>query len=237
MDKLVNGPITGYKATDENMCCRGFQYEIGKWYTCDGELELCQNGFHFCEYPSGPWSYYDSGRMFKVEAMYVLLSKGPGADLKHVAKRIRFIEEIKTGGNMNTGNKNTGDWNTGSWNTGDGNTGNKNTGDGNTGDKNTGSCNTGDKNTGDGNVGNNHSGCLNMLKPKFYIFDKLADRDIVDFDLVYQLSVLMHDDADIDPKPFMSLPNATVEGIKKLHDAHKKARTKAIKQSSHNTAS
>jgi len=106
--------VTGYKATDENMCCRGFQFELNKWYECKGELVLCENGFHFCEHPSGPWAYYSSGRIFKVEAQGVVKSTGPGADLKHVARKIRLVEEIQI-----TGNRNTGDWNTGDGNCGD----------------------------------------------------------------------------------------------------------------------
>jgi hypothetical protein len=115
--------VTGFKATDENMQCRGFQYEIGKWYEHDGEIARCKSGFHFCEYPSGPWAYYQKGRLFKCEAEFVSKFNGPGADIKHIAKRIRLIEEIKV-----TGGRNTGDWNTGDWNTGCGNTGDHHSG-------------------------------------------------------------------------------------------------------------
>jgi len=166
--------ITGYKATDKDMRCRGFQFELGKWYEHEGEIKLCVSGFHFCKYPSGPWAYYgDPGtRIFKVEAEGV----GPeeyvaGSEIKYVCKRIRLIEEVipdgdrNTGnrntGNGNTGNGNTGDYNTGNGNTGDYNTGNGNTGDRNTGDGNTGDCNTGDYNTGDYNTGNGNTGDRN----------------------------------------------------------------------------
>lgn len=246
--------IKGYKATDENMCCRGFQFEIGKWYEHNGELSLCKSGFHFCEYPSGPWAYYGNGRLFKCEAEFVELSNEPGAGLKHVAKRIRLIEEIIIGGdkntgygnagdrntgnwntgswntgNWNTGNLNTGNWNTGNWNTGDGNTGDGNTGDRNTGNLNTGNLNTGNRNTGswntgDGNQGDHHSGCLNYGAAKYYIFNREADKEKVDFNLVYQLSELLLQDNPIDPTPFLSLPNASEKVIKELHKAHIEAR-------------
>jgi len=42
--------------------------------------------------------------------------------------------------------------------------------------------------------------------------------------LVNRLADLMVKDDDIDPEPFLSIPNATAKGIKKLHDAHKAAR-------------
>jgi hypothetical protein len=314
--------ITGYKATDENMCCRGFQYELGKWYEHNDRLEMCVSGFHFCEYPSGPWLFYPEGRIFKCEAEYVLLSEGPGADLKHVAKRIRLVKEIEVDGNWNTGDRNTGDgntgdWNTGDWNTGNRNTGNRNTGYGNTGDRNTGDWNTGHRNTGDrntghrntgdrntgdrntghrntghrntgdwntgvgntgdwntgdrntgdrntghrntghrntgdwntghrntgdwntgvgntgvgntgyGNCGDFHSGSLCHGEAPFFLFNLPADRSEVDFSLVNVLSKKLMKDEEIDPEPFLSLPNATHQRIKELHDEHKAARAKA----------
>ena len=161
--------MTGYKATDKDMKCRGFQFELGKWFEHEGELVECQSGFHFCEQPSGPWAYYpDPGtRVFKVECEGVLEKPfAPGADAKRVCKRIRFVEEINaTGnsntGNSNTGNRNTGDWNTGNSNTGYWNTGNRNTGDRNTGNRNTGNSNTGNSNTGDSNTGDSNTGNRN----------------------------------------------------------------------------
>jgi hypothetical protein len=223
--------IKGYKATDENMCCLGFQFELGKWYTHDGEISICKSGFHFCEYPSGPWVYYNNGRIFRIEAEEVLLSTEPGADRKHVARKIRLVEEInidgnKNTGNWNTGNRNTGDRNTGDWNAGNINTGNINTGNRNTGNWNTGDWNTGDSNTGNGNCGDYHSGCLNYGEAPFYIFNKRADRSKIDFSLVNRLSELLCEDKDIDPGPFYTLPNFTPEALKKLHEAHKKARKK-----------
>lgn len=43
--------ITAYKAFDMDMKCRDFQYEVGKEYEMDGEIECCSRGFHACEYP------------------------------------------------------------------------------------------------------------------------------------------------------------------------------------------
>ena len=211
--------VKGYKATDKDMKCRDYQFELGKWHEHDVDLEMCASGFHFCEYPSGPLCFYGKGRVFHVEAEFVLRGTGPGADLKHVAKRIRLVSEIEVDGDGNTGHRNTGDGNTGRWNTGD-----RNTGDGNTGHRNTGDWNTGDWNTGDGNTGDHHSGCLNHGEAKFFIFNEPANRDDVAFYLVSRLSQLLMDDDEIDAEEFLSLPNATPERIKALHDAHKAAR-------------
>ncbi len=156
--------MKGYKATDKNMKCKGFQYELGKWYEHEGELIECESGFHFCEQPSGPWAYYSEpgARIFESEAEEVLSAPfEPGADFKRVARRIRFVREINIGGCGNTGDRNTGDWNTGCGNTGDWNTGDRNTGDWNTGDWNTGDRNTGYSNTGCGNTGDRNTGYRN----------------------------------------------------------------------------
>ena len=165
-EKLIAGPVEGYKATDKDMKCRGFQYEIGKEYELpvDAELKIVEAGFHFCKYPSGVWEFYsDPGtRVFKILAWDVLdLPVEPGADYKLVCRKIKIVEEIAIGGDRNTGNKNTGDWNTGNWNTGDWNTGYWNTGYWNTGNWNTGDRNTGYENTGDRNTGYGNTGYWN----------------------------------------------------------------------------
>ena len=51
-------PIIAYKGFDEDLSCRGFQYEIGKEYCLEGELELCANGFHACQNPLDVFVYY-----------------------------------------------------------------------------------------------------------------------------------------------------------------------------------
>ena len=61
--------MSGFKATNKDMICNGFQFELGKWFELpqDKPLELCNWGFHFCKYPSGVWSYYSEvgTRVFK----------------------------------------------------------------------------------------------------------------------------------------------------------------------------
>ena len=61
--------ITSYKGFDENMQCRGFQYEVGKEYEMDGDIKCCKRGFHACESPLEVWDYYDmlASRFAKVE--------------------------------------------------------------------------------------------------------------------------------------------------------------------------
>ena len=155
--------MKGYKATNADMTCRGFKFELGKWYKHEGEIKQCESGFHFCVHPSGPWSYYnDKGtRLFAVEARDVIEEYTPGSDLKVVCHEIRLLSEIIPDGGRNTGYMNTGDGNTGDMNTGGGNTGYRNTGNRNTGNRNTGYMNTGYMNTGDMNTGYMNTGDMN----------------------------------------------------------------------------
>ena len=50
--------IKSYKGFDENLCCRGFQYEVGKEYEMDGIIEICKRGFHACESPLEVLDHY-----------------------------------------------------------------------------------------------------------------------------------------------------------------------------------
>ena len=61
--------MIGYKGFDKNLRCGGFQYEIGGEYQHDGEVVVCEQGFHFCEKPLDVLNYYAPGtsRFAKVE--------------------------------------------------------------------------------------------------------------------------------------------------------------------------
>ena len=49
--------IKTYKVFNKDMTCRGFQYEEGKEYETD-KAEVCETGFHACEYPLDCFNYY-----------------------------------------------------------------------------------------------------------------------------------------------------------------------------------
>lgn len=50
--------ISGFKGFDKELKCRDFQYEVGKTYEHEWEVELCKQGFHFCENPFDVFGYY-----------------------------------------------------------------------------------------------------------------------------------------------------------------------------------
>ena len=51
--------MIGYKAFNKGLICRRHQYEAGKTYEMDGQVELCSRGYHYCENPLDVLDYYD----------------------------------------------------------------------------------------------------------------------------------------------------------------------------------
>ena len=81
----------GYKAFEQDLTCRGFQYEVGKTYKIDGEIALCESGFHFCKKPTDCFQYYDRfSRLCEVEADGLIIH-GNG---KSACSMITIIREI-----------------------------------------------------------------------------------------------------------------------------------------------
>ena len=218
--------MNGFKATDKDMKCLGFQFKIGKWFETTEPLELCKSGFHFCKYPSGVYSYYNVGcRIFEIEAEGILEQpEAPGADYKLVCSRIKFVKEIFPDGDGNTGDGNTGYGNTGYQNTGHGNTGDENTGYGNTGHGN-----TGHGNTGDGNAGNFHMGMFCQKAEKVFSFDKnsgLSRQEILEKypEINYLAENLLSE--DLDWEKIKNIPGITKMKLASLQKKHLEMRNK-----------
>jgi len=157
----------GYKVFKPDWKCLDFQYEVGKTYIIPNEeyIEICSNGFHFCENLIDCFNYYS----WNPENKVALINWDDEVEFqikddKICTRKITIVREIEWNevfklcnsglnctGRRNSGNGNSGHRNSGNWNSGNGN--------------------SGDWNSGDWNSGNGNSGLLNSETPKVVIFD------------------------------------------------------------------
>ena len=86
-----------YKGTDKDMKCRGFQFELGKEYV-EGEAELCNKGFHGCEYPLDVFSYYNPANSRFFEADLDGVTDEAKGDSKRAGTKIKLRAEIGIAG-------------------------------------------------------------------------------------------------------------------------------------------
>ncbi len=95
--------IKAYKAFDENMKCRGFQYEVGKEYDMEGDIECCKRGFHACESPMEVWDHYDmlTSRFAEVEQSGIIAREENST--KTCSSHIKVKAELKLADIINVG--------------------------------------------------------------------------------------------------------------------------------------
>ena len=170
------------KGFDEDLKCRGYQFEIGKTYEIklpDGyeltEYDLCSDKvFHYCNSLKDVHGYYsvspsDHNRFCEVEVLGREITDGN----KCGSNKIKIIREI-IGEELDILkgliNGNTGLFNSGYRNSGDCNSGDCNSRNFNSGDRNSGNCNSGDFNSCDYS-----SGLFCTQDPKVKIFDIETD--------------------------------------------------------------
>ena len=234
--------MIGYKAFDENLQCRGFQFEVGKTYEtgrAKKDLRLCSNTvFHFCRdlrRIENVSNYHISkSRICEVIAEGDVVTDGD----KYGTNKLTILREIPreelneynscnscnsgngNSGNGNSGSCNSGDYNSGDRNSGSWNSGNDNSGNCNSGNCNSGSWNSGDYNSGDYNSGNWNSGFFNTDSPLVRIFNKETnvsrkDIDIPSF-LHFDLTVwVSHDTATDEEKETHKIDIETCGGFTK----------------------
>jgi hypothetical protein len=91
--------VLAYKGFDKDLACSPvggmkFQYEIGKTYEHEGDVEACASGFHACKNPIDVWNYYQPGtsRFCLVELSGEIRRHEQGS--KIAAGRIKIKAEI-----------------------------------------------------------------------------------------------------------------------------------------------
>lgn len=81
--------MKAYKGFNRDMTCRGFQYNEGETYHTD-KVELCEGGFHACEYPLDVLTYYLPSRSVYHEVELDEVSDERKDDSKVCAKTIKI---------------------------------------------------------------------------------------------------------------------------------------------------
>ena len=151
--------MKGYKAFNNDMTTNhgdNTVYEVGKTYTVEGEIKICENGYHFCKKCVDVYDYYSKPcRICEVSVTGAVQTQGN----KSVGRKLKILREL-------TADEISSLCNSGNWNSGNRNSGNRNSGN----------CNSGDWNSGDWN-----SGYCNTTEPTVRLFDHQTDITFSDF--------------------------------------------------------
>jgi len=172
VDVIFPKVIKGYKVTDSEMKCRGFEYSLNKEYTHKGKVVICKSGLHFCKKLEDCFTYNDfkhTNRVFEVEGY----GDYDFNDDKVTVEKIKFIRELNWFEVLSLVNK------------GQGNSGLGNSGNYNSGDYNSGHRNSGDRNSGHYNSGDRNSGVFNTNEPNARLFNKEYDKKLSELNIPY----------------------------------------------------
>ena len=161
--------MKGYKAFLPNMMTQHGDdtvYEVGKTYTVEGEIKICENGYHFCKKCVDVYDYYSKPcRICEVSVTGAVQTQGN----KSVGRRLKILRELTA--DEISSLCNSGYWNSGDWNSGD--------------------CNSGDRNSG-----NRNSGYCNTTEPTVRLFDHQTDITFSDFQQSRAYGLLCHMPSD-----------------------------------------
>ena len=161
--------MKGYKAFLPSMMTQHGDdtvYEVGKTYTVEGEIKICENGYHFCKKCVDVYDYYSKPcRICEVSVIGAVQTQGN----KSVGRRLKILRELtadEISSLCNSGYRNSGD------------------------------CNSGNRNSGDWNSGNRNSGYCNTTEPTVRLFDHQTDITFSDFQQSRAYGLLCHMPSD-----------------------------------------
>ena len=102
--------IKAYKGFNKDLKCRDFQYEVGKEYEMDNDIQLCKRGFHACESPFDVLDFYGmydaegrENRFAEVEMSGTINKDDDGNSTKICSSKIKIKAEIGFKGLINAG--------------------------------------------------------------------------------------------------------------------------------------
>lgn len=89
-----------YKGFNKDMTCRGFQYEEGETYEMES-AELCDHGFHACEYPLDCFGYYSPADSIYHEVELDGVTNEKESDTKRVGTKLTVKGALNIKGLIN----------------------------------------------------------------------------------------------------------------------------------------
>lgn len=92
--------MKAYKGFNKDMTCKGFQYEEGKTYEMES-AELCDHGFHACEYPIDCFGYYSPADSVYHEVELDGVTDEKRDDTKRVGTKITVKNALNIRGLIN----------------------------------------------------------------------------------------------------------------------------------------
>ena len=93
----MGNAVKSYKGFNKDMTCRGFQYEEGKEYE-EESVEVCDHGFHACEYPLDCLGYYSPSESVYHEVEQSGEIQKHSEDTKVASTKIKIGAEISIAG-------------------------------------------------------------------------------------------------------------------------------------------
>ncbi|WP_145569173.1 DUF7666 domain-containing protein [Yersinia mollaretii] len=87
--------VITFKGFDQELQCRGYQFEIGKTFTHEGKVEACGSGFHACEAPFDVFRYYSpASSRYAVTESFGTIDREEDGDTKIASASITITAEL-----------------------------------------------------------------------------------------------------------------------------------------------